>query len=132
MNPFIVDLCTYLAPNIPGLTFGDGNTNFKAGELIRGMDGIFAVDAPSAEPDRYTAVTQRTIDFWAVFRNTETAYNYLLQIYDFLHQKHHYNTTSYTVHFSFAGGQVQDLDRDAEGRKLLKLSVVFIVTGLIS
>ena len=132
MESFAFALCTLLAPNIPGLTFGPGDSNVKVGELVRGIDGVFVVEGASPEPDRYTAVEYHTPDFWAVFKNAKVASDYLRAIYDYLHQKHHYNTDSYTVHFSYCAGQILDLDRDGEGRKMLKLSVAFIITGLIS
>lgn len=133
MTPFIKQICDYLAANSDGaLQFGDGNKNLKIGELIRGQEGVFALSVPSLAPDMETPVETHQIDFWASNTETPLAREHLELIYNLFHQNHHYNLNSYHVYFSYASGQIEDLDRDGEGRKLLRLGIVFIIISLIS
>lgn len=132
-TPFVKEICQYLAANSSGVfTFGTGNTNLKAGELVRDVDGVFAVPSPSPEPDRDVIYETHIIDFWARNKNTATAYEQLRTIYNLFHQNHHYPTNLYLIEYSHALGQPEDQDRDAEGGKLLRLSVEFLIRQLIS
>lgn len=124
LNSAIVqDICRFLA-DYTSLTMRD---TLFAGELKRGVDGVFAVAAPSEEPDRYTGVMYQSIEFWA--RNTDTAkaFDHLSEIYNFFDRRHHYNTDKYYIYFSHCEGQIEDMDRDIDNAKLLKLSVRFIL-----
>lgn len=137
-SPFIHDICTYLAAN-SDFYFGSaadlpgGKTKWlKAGELPRDKDGVYAIADPSPEPDRETGVQYQTISFWARNKNTATAYEQLMEIYNFFHQKHDLPTTNYYVFQAFAEGMPEDQDRDSEGGKLLQISIQFITRYLIS
>lgn len=133
MKPFIEEICEYLADESDGsLTFGDGSSNLKIGELVRGSNGVFAVSSPAPEPDRYTPVSYEQIDFWARYSSTEDCYLILKTIYDLFHQNHHYETDNFHIFFSNATSKPEDLDRDLEGGKLMRLSILFIVRPLIS
>lgn len=133
MNEFFIrDICEYLADKSATFTFGTGATNLKAGELPRGTDGVFAVASPSPEPDMDTLVEYHNVDFWARNKNTSTALDQMREIYELFHQNHHYVTTNFEVYFSHALGQIEDQDRDLEGGKLLRLSIMFITRQLIS
>lgn len=133
MNPFIHEITNYLAANSNSrFTFGTGNSNLKVGELTQQGNGVFTVSSPSPNPNLYLPVETHLIDFWARNKSSVEAYDDLLFIYNLFHQAHHYNTDNWEVFFSYAGGQVVDTDRDGEGRKVLRLSVVFITRNLIS
>lgn len=132
MKPFIRAICRYVADRT-SLTFGNGDSaDLRVGELPRDLDGVYAIDAPTIEPDKETPIIYSTIDFWARYKNTETAYAKLNEIYDVLDRMYEYfpnngtSESSFEVYFSHALGQIEDNDRDAEGGKLLKLSVIFI------
>ena len=128
---FIDEICTLVANNIAGFTYGTGTANLKVGDLTENVNGVFAKDSPAPDPDRYTPVFYHQIDFWAKNVSTESAYNQLQSIYDYLHQKEAYTLSNYYVFQSFSSS-IQDLDRDGEGRKLLKITVLFIIRNLIS
>ena len=139
MNQFISDICEYLATNglesdgaTPRFTFGDGSGNLKVGEVLRGEEGVFAVSLPSVQPDLHTAVQEMQIDFWSRHIKTVEAYEDMRIIYELFHRHMEFETNSYKVHYSNALGQPADLDRDGEGGKLLRLSVRFVMTYLIS
>lgn len=136
--PFIKDICRYFADR-SDFYFGSAdelpvgkNVWLKAGELPRDKDGVYAIADPSPEPDRETGVQYQTISFWARNRNTATGYDQLMEIYNFFHQKHDIETDNYYVFQCFAESTPIDQDRDAEGGKLLQLTIQFITRYLIS
>lgn len=102
------------------------------GEMIRDTNGVYMVERGGEEPDRYTPVEYCNIDFFVIDENSEHAYNRLNELYEFLHQRHHYNLLSYTVHFSHALGRMDDLDRSAENKKIFRQGFRFIVSPVIS
>lgn len=117
MNPFLKEICQYLADNTSGrFTFGTGNTNLKMGELVRDMDGVYAIQSPSPAPDKYTAIENVMVDFWSQNTRTDLGIGDLQAIYDFFHERHHYLTTNYEVYGSFATGQIDDMGRGADGK----------------
>ena len=131
-NPFVYEICTYLANTLADFTFGTGSTNLKIGELLVGEDGVYAQVQPSPAPDKYTPTEEHVIDFWAVNKRSDQAFDHISKLYSLLHKAITYDTSNYHVYLSRALSQPLDLDRDGEGRKVVKLSVLFIVRGLIS
>lgn len=132
--PYIKEICQYLADNTGGrFSFGSGTTNnLKLGELVRGVDGVFAVQTATNPPDHYTPIYDYTIDFWAVNRNAQTGYDDLQYIFELFHQNINMTTASFQIYFAYCVSQIEDMDRDSEGRKLWKLTVTFITRNLIS
>jgi len=100
--------------------------NLAVGELVRERYGIFLVQSVSTQPDMYTGVEEYQIDLWS--RTIKASDGYELQgwLYDYFHQKAHYDLGSYHVYFTNCLSQVVDMDRDAEGNKLLRLPVRWI------
>jgi len=132
IKPFVNEICEYIADNLADFTFGSGDTNLKVGELLKGTDGTFGIETVSPEPDSYTPVEQHIVDFWSVNRDSAKAFDQSQQIYNLLNNAINYDTDSRHIYFSKAMSQPNDQDRDGEGRKIVKLSVLFIVTSLIS
>jgi hypothetical protein len=128
MNTFGYEIAEYVGSNT-SLTL---NTDLRVGELELGAEGIYVVQGSIDEPDRETPILYGQLDFWARYKRTETCYTKLFEINSLLHQNYNYSTTTYLIHFSHALGSIDDMDRDGEGRKLLKLSVRFIYYNLIS
>lgn len=127
LEPFIYDICQFIAANSGGMfTFGTGDTNLKIAELVRGQDGVYAVSNGSPEPDLYTAVTTYSIDFFASNKNSATAFQQLQTIYNIFDRRENFSTANFEVYASYPGGQIDDLDRDGENSKILRLSVIFI------
>lgn len=126
-NPVVQDIVRF---------FGDYNqaglvrqTDLFAGELKRGVNGVFAVAAPSEEPDKETGILYQTIDWWARNDDTGKAFEHLTEVFNFFDRRHHYNTDHYYVHLSHNLSMIEDMDRDAENAKLLKLSTRFILNS---
>lgn len=135
MNKFIKEICTYIAANIPGNRFIFDTTeasNLKVGELPPGKNGVFAVMSPSPRADLYTPIQQFQVDFWAVNAQPDTGLDDLSALYHFFHKKNHYQTTNFYVYFTYATGNIEDMDVNPENRKMWRLSVVFIGRYLIS
>lgn len=126
MNPFIYALCEYIALNTT-LDFGTGETNLKINELSMDTEGVYAVDEPSLEPDRYTPVRYADIGFWAKYKRTPTCYDKLQEITRLLDRQYMVTvgtTTQYQLYFScLVGGVTQGMDRDGQGDSLLKMTL---------
>lgn len=127
-NIFVKEICQYLADNSSGrFTFGAGTSNnLKLGELVRGQEGVYAMESPSELPDMYTPVITYTVDFWSVNQNAGTAHEDLQYIFQLFHQNDNITTPSFYSYFAYALNTIVDMDRDGEGRKMFKLTVVFI------
>lgn len=130
---FANEIAHYLEDNSSGIfDIGEGDTNLKVGELERGRDGVFIVENLNQPPDPEIPLEYYQLDFMFVNTKSDLAFSQAQFVYDLFHQAHHYDTTSFKIHFSHSVGQIVDLDRDLEGRKLLRLSVLFIAMELIS
>lgn len=126
-SPIIQDVCRFLNDyNQAGLVL---RTNLFAGEIQRGVNGVFAIAAPSEEPDKETGIIYQSIEFWSRNSDTASGFTHLTEIYNFFDRRHHYNTDKYFIHFSHCESQIEDMDKDQEGAKLLKLSVRFILNS---
>jgi hypothetical protein len=102
------------------------------GDLPYDTEGVEIVQSASPLPDMETPIEYRQLDFVARYKKTNTAIEKLSKIYSFLHQNAHYYTNTYVIHFSHATGNIEDIDRDIEGRKLMRISILFIINSLIS
>jgi hypothetical protein len=122
-TPIVQDICRFLS-DYSSFTL---RTDLFAGELKRGVNGVFAVAAPSDEPDKETGILYQTVDFWARNDDTGKAFDHLTEIFQFFDRRHHYSTDNYYIHFSHCLSQIEDMDRDVENAKLLKLTVRFIL-----
>lgn len=135
---FIDEICVYLAANTAShFTYGTGEGNLKLGELVRGIEGTFAVAVPSEAPSMYSPLETHTIDFWSVNSNGAQAYDDLQYVYNLFHQRYltqtpQFTTTSFQVYSAAAQGQIEDMDRDIEGRHLFRLTITFVTQNLIS
>lgn len=123
-NPVIQDIQRFLA-DYTGFTRA---VDLFVGEIPRDTDGVYMIASPSPEPDKETGIIYQDVDFWARYKNDSEGIRKLGEIYNFFDRRHHYSTDNYYVHFSHAAGQPDDMDRDAAGAKLWKLSVMFIIS----
>ncbi len=122
-NPIVRDICRFLA-DYSSFTMRE---DLFVGEIPRDTDGVYAIADPSPEPDKETGIIYQDISFWSRYTNDATGFDKLAEIYNFFDRRHHYSTDQYFIHFSHAMGQPEDMDRDAQNAKLLKLSVMFIL-----
>lgn len=126
-NPIVQDITRFFGDyNTVGLV---RQTDLFAGELKRGVNGVFAVAAPSEEPDKETGILYQTIDWWARNDDTGKAFEHLTEVFNFFDRRHHYSTDHYYIHLSHHLSSIEDMDRDAENAKLLKLTTRFILNS---
>lgn len=105
-------------------------SNCKAGELPQGRDGIYCIAEPSDEPDRYTGVMYQNVGIIARYKTDADAWDIMRRVYP-IYVRRIFETESLTVDYSNPLGQITDLDRDAEGNKMLKLSVLLIARSKV-
>lgn len=128
MTDFLEELAQLISDE---LSFTPGTDLFIA-ELPRGVNGVYMIATPTQEPDKETPVKYQTVDFWARNNKTPTAFSNLNALYNFFNRKEAYVTTNYEVYFSHALGEIEDVDRDIENGKLMRVSILFIIRSLIS
>jgi hypothetical protein len=130
-EPFVSELCQYISDN-SDFAFGEGLTELKVGELIKDTEGIFATQGVSPEADKDLPMERYVIDFWALYTDSLNAFTRLRAIYNLLHQRHSYVLNSFVVQYSYALNQIQDMGKDAEDKKILRLSIAFNSLNIIS
>lgn len=130
MSLLIDEVCEYIDDHSTNFSYGSGSGNLKIGELVLDTNGVFVEASPSPQPDKTTAEERQIIDFTSRDPDSDRAYQLLREIYEIFHRRQNYETDNYHIYFSNALDQPMDLDRDAEGGKVWKLSVLFIYSNL--
>ena len=108
--------------------YGTVGSTIYRGELPASApdNAILLVTAPSDAPDMYLETQYLTIDVWCRNKSTQAAYDTLENIFKGMHRRANFDLTSYYVYFVHATGDIVDFEKDAQKRKLLKLSLRFI------
>lgn len=123
------ELAAYICDHL-GLVLG---TDVEIGEMpVNSGDVMSLVNVPSPPPDNELAFEEQRIDFWVRFKNSKTGYDQLRRIYQLLHRNN--NWTLGTTHYIYeaeAVGQIDDMDRDLEMRKIWRLGMTFVYRELI-
>lgn len=123
------ELAQYVVDHLGG-TLG---TTILIGEMPTGSEDVTMLfNAASPAPDNELAVEEQRIDFWVRFGNSKTGYDRLRDIYQLFHRNN--NWTLGTTHYIYeaeATGQIEDMDRDLEKRKIWKLGMTFVYRELI-
>jgi hypothetical protein len=105
--------------------------NLYLGELPDdATEAIWMVEVPSPPPHEYVATEYTVIDFWARSPHTDRAHALLDDVFQALDRRVNYDTANWHISFSHALGSIVDADRDAEGGKLLRLSIQFYCKNL--
>ena len=133
MIGYDIDLDVEIPALLQSLGFGTVGVDIFNGELPQGVvKGFFIVPSPGRSPEDYIDHEYPVIDFWYRSPDTREAKEKMRQLFNQLHRKYNYDTTNWHISYSNALGQVEDMDRDAEGGKLFRLSVQFICRNLNS
>ncbi len=116
----IDDIHTYLV--------SQGLTNLYIGEIPQEIENaVSMINVASPPPNPAIGYYEQLIDFWSRFRKTDDGYNILKDfVLDDFHQKVNWETTDYHIYLSVAVGLIDDVDRDAENRKLQRVTIRFI------
>ena len=116
------DIAEYLQQNSIGEVGVD-----LFGELpLDKKDAIGIVASPSPAPDKAIEVYEQVFDVWARFAKAEDGMARMQQVFDLYHRRQNYQLNDFHVYLSFAGGTIDDLDRDPEQQHLYKLSLSFV------
>jgi hypothetical protein len=133
MNPLYVDLDVEITTLMQSLGLGTPGVDIFNGELPQGtVKGFFIVPSQSPSPELYIDHEYLVIDFWYRSPYTNEAKAKMRELYSKFHRAYNTDTANWHIFFSEALGGVMDMDRDAEGGKLLKLSVQFICRNINS
>lgn len=87
---------------------------------------ISILTTASPPPNPAIGYYEQYVDFWARSRNASEATLLLETIRDLLHRKVSYNLDNHHVYLSALNGLIDDMDRDIEGRKLMRMGMRFI------
>lgn len=93
-------------------------------------DVVWIVESPSPPPNPSIGYYEQHLDFWGRFRITQDVIDALQDIFNVLHRQVSWDTDNYHIYLSAANNLIEDLDRDMEGRKLMKFSMRFIYREL--
>jgi hypothetical protein len=93
-------------------------------------EGILMIQAQSPSPERYIDTEYLVIEFYAKSAHSDRALALLRQVYDTYNRRYDWSTTNWHVYFSQALGSIIDMERNAEGSKLFRLSIQFISRNL--
>jgi len=106
---------------------GEVGSTLFIGELPEKFENVVSmVYVPSPEPNKSIPYYHQTIDFWSRDSDFDNGMAKLQNIMDLLHRAENYDLDGYDVYLSYAGGTVDDLDRDAKRNHLFKLTMNFI------
>lgn len=112
----ITDILTARHVGVPG-------TDLFIGEFPPDGDNMVMVFAAGGDvPDMYVDTKYATIDIWVRDRNSDGGYTRLLGIFNILQRMQNVKLTQYYVYFLHAMTDILDMDRDAQGRKLYKIT----------
>lgn len=136
MTPMIIrELAQYIQNAGLGIysTADPSLRTIYTGELPQGVnEGLYIIMVPSPPPHQYITTEYTVVDFWYRSAKTDRAYEQIRNIYNLFHRRSNWDAGAWHVFFSQALGSIMDMDRDAEGGKLLRLSVQFISRDLNS
>lgn len=93
-------------------------------------EGLLILEVPSPPPHQYVDTEYTVIDFWYRSPKTDRGHAKLEEIYELFHRQYNLTLGNWYIYFSRALGSIQDVDRDREFGKLLRLSVQFICRNL--
>lgn len=89
-------------------------------------NAMFVVAGPSGAPNKYVDTLYYGVDVWARYNNYDDARNALQQVVNCFHRRANYDITDFHIYFSHMVSNIEDMDRDPEAGKLLKVGLNFI------
>lgn len=102
---------------------GTVGTDIKVGEVPADPANVlWLVPSVSFDPDMYLVTQDLAFEIWGRNQSTKTGQDKMDSVVRFLHRQHHLTLGDYYVYLILATGNVEDLDRDTERRKLHKVN----------
>lgn len=106
---------------------GTINDNIYIGELPFDKNNCVGLTySVSPEPNKAIPYYVQVVDIWARYSEYDVGFLKLQQIFDLIHQAENYEMGRFHVYLSYAGGMIDDLDRDPERRHLFRLTLGFV------
>lgn len=122
-SDFISQLATYFQTR--GL--GTVGTDIFIGVLpLETENAIYLLASPSSPPHLYVDTLHYTVDVWARYNAYEDGREILQRVMNTFHRRANYDLTDFHIYFSHMVGNIEDMDRDPESGKLLKIGLNFI------
>lgn len=118
----IKELAQYIEDNtslVVNTSLFIGDFPAETGDAVQ----IVAVASPSPHIDVDTEYQH--IELWSRYSSSSEGYDILRQLYELFHQAHHYEMGQTSVWLSEAMGQIDDLGRDSQNRKLWMVGIKF-------
>jgi hypothetical protein len=120
------EIANYLAAN----GIGTVSEDIFVGHFTVDPDSCTMIfGAGAAEQEKYLDTQYTVVDVWTRSQSSKTKEGELrlYTIYQLLHQMQNYPIgDNFYVYFAYATSQVQDMDRDNQQRKLLKITFRFM------
>ena len=120
---FPQEIADYLEDN----GIGTVGTDILIGDFSQDSpDGIYLVTVASPAPSNALDTEHHNVDIYCRFSSTSAGYDKLRAVYDLLHRDANFTLTTWYVYLAEARSQIEDLGRDSQDRKLLRLAFHFI------
>lgn len=130
---------TSIVSEIVKLIESDGlavsGTDLFVGQMIPQPDNVVMMYAGGGqEQDMYLDTNYQLIDIWTRDRHSDVGYDRLLRIFELLHRLGNVQLGRYYLYFLHATSNILDMDRDAQGRKLHKITfrAIYRDTNVVS
>ncbi len=102
-------------------------TDLFMGDLPLDIENAVAcISAPSPAPNKSIPYFVQTVDVWSRSADADVAYTKLFNTMELIHRLANFEMYPYHVYIAYAMGTIEDMDRDAQKRKLYKISFGFV------
>jgi hypothetical protein len=128
-----MDIAYELAQYLDTANFGTIGTDIFVGHMPADTDGIYILRT-GGTLNNYLPVEETVLDIYYVHTSAQTAVGALENIKRYIHRMHTTYTSDAFIFTMLALGDVEDVARDVEYKKIFKLTiqVVHRDTGVIS
>lgn len=129
MNPFLI---SDVAAEIAHDGLGTLGQNIFINDIPATSENAIMVMASNSEaPDSYLDTQYLSVDVWVRNTSSAQAYSLLQSVFVLFHRRANYTLgTDWYIYFSHVMGNIEEMGRDAEDRKLAKLTLRFIYRNL--
>lgn len=123
-----------IAEKLEDESVGTVGTDIFIGEIPQDVDNaLMLVAGVSGEQDPYVSqVRQYDVEIWGRNVNAKNGYDKIKEALEVLHTSYNYSIEDSYVYLTKAISNIQDLDKDNNGRKLYKITIRVIYRELIS
>ena len=117
-----MDIAYLFATYLENAGFGVLNTDIFAGQLPSDQSGLYVYRA-GGQMHMYLPIEEAIVDIYTVNTQASEAITTLENIKRYIHRMHNTSIGEAYVYTFLVLGDIEDVDRDLEYRKIFKLSV---------